>query len=60
MLDNMQRTTSAGERRMTRRLCFVNEIVALWDSLPERKKAALFALILWLIYGLLTRVWEDE
>lgn len=53
-------THEIGDRRLTGRLWFVNEIVALWDSLPERKKAGVFALILWLIFGLITRVWEDE
>jgi len=30
----------------------VNEIVALWDGLPERHKADLVALAIWLIFGL--------
>ena len=34
-------------------------ILAFWEGLPEQKKAALFSLICWLVYGLVIRVWED-
>ena len=37
----------------------VDEILSVWESLSERRKAGVFALILWLIYGLIIRVWED-
>ena len=35
-------------------------ILAFWETLPERRKAALFALVIWLIYGLVIGIWEDE
>ncbi len=38
----------------------MDEVLAVWNALPERKKAALFALILWLIYGQIIGVWEDD
>ncbi len=38
----------------------MSEFVALWVSLPERKKAGVFALILWLLFGLIINVWEDD
>jgi hypothetical protein len=30
----------------------MNEILALWEGLPERHKADLVALAIWLIFGL--------
>jgi len=37
----------------------VGEISRFWSALPEGRKAALFSLILWLILGLILRIWED-
>lgn len=37
----------------------MNDILAVWEALTERRKAAVFATILWLIFGLIIRVWED-
>lgn len=37
----------------------MDEILTVWNSLNERRKAGVFALILWLIYGLAIRIWED-
>jgi hypothetical protein len=37
----------------------VHKILIVWESLSEHGKAGLFALILWLIFGLITRAWED-
>jgi len=34
-------------------------VSAVWEGLSERRKAALFATIMWLLYGLIIRVWED-
>jgi hypothetical protein len=36
-------------------------LLAFWNALPEKRKAALFALLIWLIYGLwLERDQEDR
>lgn len=37
----------------------MDEILYVWESLSEHRKAGVFALILWLLYGLVIRVWED-
>jgi hypothetical protein len=37
----------------------VGGILAFWEALSEQKKAALFALVCWLVFGLYIRIWED-
>jgi hypothetical protein len=38
----------------------VNEILALWDALPERRKAAIVAMAVWLLFGVWLELKRDE
>ncbi len=38
----------------------MDDIMDLPDGLRERRTAAVFAMIIWLIFGLITHLWEDE